>query len=590
VSDGAGGTATGTVEVTVSAVNDAPVASDDTASIIAGSSVALDVLANDQDVDGDTLVVTAVNGTPIAVGGSISVEGGTVSLTDQGKLVFVPTGGFVGSVSFDYTATDLAGASGVGTVNVSVGVENGTLVIQQADIDYVVAHASQLSEAGVEHIDIGGADHIEALSISGDQAAALIGAGLDFAASDNITLNAAGTHLSTSLSALASLGVDAIDANGAGHLELAAGGLGGLAGKDLPSFILPGQDDASLDVTLDIAPGELEAAGDLGALASHLAALGVDHLDIGGSGTVGSATLSEAQAAALIGAGLDFAASDNITLNAAGTHLSTSLSALNHLGVDHIEHASELSVEDVQAQLDQLSLGSFFTPDHFTEQDDALLIVDNDSVSVNDDLGYLLGIDFLGGDTQADDFGRLIHALQRAGVEEIDIQATNHVEVDDQLAAALIEAGMLEALPATNLEIDATASSIVETSLAAMAQLGVDQVRLSGAVDTPVYVDLGIEHGATSSADLLKLFEILDADHDASTPLFVGATNVALVVDTATADVIRDTAGAFDALKGLGVTELAVVGAPAGYDSLFTDHTISVKLIGDDDDPFHHQF
>ena len=52
VSDGNGGTATGTVNVTVTAVNDAPVAVTDTTSTPEDTAKLVAVLANDTDVDG----------------------------------------------------------------------------------------------------------------------------------------------------------------------------------------------------------------------------------------------------------------------------------------------------------------------------------------------------------------------------------------------------------------------------------------------------------------------------------------------------------------------------------------------------------
>ena len=121
-----------------------------------------------------------------------------------------------------------------------------------------------------------------------------------------------------------------------------------------------------------------------------------------------------------------------------------------------------------------------------------------------------------------------------------------------------------------------------------MARLGVDQVVLADQGQAPVYVDLGIEHGHATSAELLALFRSLDADSDATTPLFVGAANVALVVDQETADLIKATDGAMDAIGHLGFTQLAIAGVDAGYDVAFGTSTVTVKLIGQDEDPFHH--
>jgi hypothetical protein len=115
VSDGHGGTATASVSVTVTAVNDAPIAADDGAATTGPTPVAIAVLANDVDVDGDPLSVTAI-GAP--------AHGTAVLLTgpDAGKVSYTAEAGFVGSDSFTYTITDgLATATATVTVIVSPG-------------------------------------------------------------------------------------------------------------------------------------------------------------------------------------------------------------------------------------------------------------------------------------------------------------------------------------------------------------------------------------------------------------------------------------------------------------------------------------
>ncbi|SVD04025.1 uncharacterized protein METZ01_LOCUS356879, partial [marine metagenome] len=64
VSDGNGGTATQTVAVTVAAVNDAPVAISDSSSASEDTAVTIlasTLLANDSDIDGDTLSISGVS-------------------------------------------------------------------------------------------------------------------------------------------------------------------------------------------------------------------------------------------------------------------------------------------------------------------------------------------------------------------------------------------------------------------------------------------------------------------------------------------------------------------------------------------------
>jgi large repetitive protein len=61
VSDGKGGTDTATVSVTVTPVDDPPVAVNDSASTMENTSVIIDVLANDTDIDGGTKTITEVS-------------------------------------------------------------------------------------------------------------------------------------------------------------------------------------------------------------------------------------------------------------------------------------------------------------------------------------------------------------------------------------------------------------------------------------------------------------------------------------------------------------------------------------------------
>jgi subtilisin family serine protease len=111
VSDGAGGTDTGSVAVTVVSVNDPPVANDDTASTPYQTAVAVPVLANDTDIDGDTLSVVSVG----------AASHGAVTIGPGGSVTYTPGAGYSGPDSFNYTAGDGAGGTDVGAVSITVG-------------------------------------------------------------------------------------------------------------------------------------------------------------------------------------------------------------------------------------------------------------------------------------------------------------------------------------------------------------------------------------------------------------------------------------------------------------------------------------
>ncbi|WP_283193223.1 tandem-95 repeat protein [Rhizobium sp. AN80A] len=121
ITDGQGGFSTATVTVTVTGLNDAPVAVADSFTTNEDTSVTFDVRANDSDVDGGTLGVTAINGTAIVAGGSVAVTGGVVTLNADGRLTFTPTADYNGRPTFTYTISDgqggTASATVTGTVN-----------------------------------------------------------------------------------------------------------------------------------------------------------------------------------------------------------------------------------------------------------------------------------------------------------------------------------------------------------------------------------------------------------------------------------------------------------------------------------------
>ncbi|WP_416900272.1 MAG: tandem-95 repeat protein [Minwuia sp.] len=95
VDDGNGGADTGSVEITVNAVNDAPVAVDDTATTDEDVSVNIDVLSNDTDAENDGLTVT-----------SASAANGTVVIEADGSLTYTGNQDFNGVDTITYTVSD----------------------------------------------------------------------------------------------------------------------------------------------------------------------------------------------------------------------------------------------------------------------------------------------------------------------------------------------------------------------------------------------------------------------------------------------------------------------------------------------------
>ena len=117
VSDGhVGGTDTGTVNVTIDPVNDAPVAHNDTKPVVEDTTTTLDIVGNDDDVDGDTLHVLSI-GTPPTQG--------SVTITNGGADVsYDPNQDATGSDSFTYTVSDGNGGTDAATVSITITAVN----------------------------------------------------------------------------------------------------------------------------------------------------------------------------------------------------------------------------------------------------------------------------------------------------------------------------------------------------------------------------------------------------------------------------------------------------------------------------------
>jgi len=125
----------GTATISVTPVNDLPVAVDDLTgfSVTVGTSLSvppLGVLANDTDVDGDTL--TAVIATQPA--------NGTLTLNPDGSFVYTPNATFLGGIdTFTYRANDgTALSANTATVNVTVVNPTNQAPVAQNDAFTVV--------------------------------------------------------------------------------------------------------------------------------------------------------------------------------------------------------------------------------------------------------------------------------------------------------------------------------------------------------------------------------------------------------------------------------------------------------------------
>ncbi|MFB9068826.1 cadherin-like domain-containing protein [Pseudofulvimonas gallinarii] len=112
ISDGNGGFATATVFL-AAAVNNPPVAVNDTRTVPPGVPTAIDVLANDSDPDGDPLTIVSVT-TPGV--GTASISGNMV--------IYTAVAGGPAADTFDYTVSDGNGGLATATVSIAISTVN----------------------------------------------------------------------------------------------------------------------------------------------------------------------------------------------------------------------------------------------------------------------------------------------------------------------------------------------------------------------------------------------------------------------------------------------------------------------------------
>ena len=142
VTDGEGGSDTGTVTVAVTGVNDGPTANPDAVTMETVQATEIDVLANATDPDtSDTLTIESFDAT--------SQEGATITLNTDGTLHYDPTGSetlsgqSVTTDSFTYALTDgHTGVAVTGTVTVTIGE------LDSSGTTYIVLNGDSISTDG----------------------------------------------------------------------------------------------------------------------------------------------------------------------------------------------------------------------------------------------------------------------------------------------------------------------------------------------------------------------------------------------------------------------------------------------------------
>jgi hypothetical protein len=194
---------------------------------------------------------------------------------------------------------------------------------------------------------------------------------------------------------------------------------------------------------------------------------------------------------------------------------------------------------------------------------------------------FTSGIDFFKGVTTTTSYGQLIEALVQSGVTDFVVESGN-VAITDSLASAMVESGMLQALPAANLIIDATANlksiagmkdfAHLFTDFKSLANLDVDGIKVANGV-SKLYIDLGLPtNDSNAISEIKSLLASLDPANDAklinapSTKPIDFVTNekgdkvdVSLVISSDLAKTLLESLGASDInhLSHLGIKEFA---------------------------------
>ncbi len=130
ISDGQGGTASATVTVNVTPVNDAPVANNDSFDVAEDDTLTVaapGVLVNDTDVEGGSLSASLTSGP----------AHGSLTLNGDGSFTYMPDDNFNGTDSFTYRVSDGSLQSAPATVTLNVLLVSGA-----GDIDLYVRRAS----------------------------------------------------------------------------------------------------------------------------------------------------------------------------------------------------------------------------------------------------------------------------------------------------------------------------------------------------------------------------------------------------------------------------------------------------------------
>lgn len=151
IDDGNGDQAMAQVSVTVE--NNAPNANDDSATAIGSEAIVINVIDNDTDSDGTSLIVKSVT----------QGQYGTVTNNEDGTVTYQANEDYVGTDSFSYIMSDADGAQSSATVNVNVEDDNEAPIA--VNDMYIVGYNGWLDFTPMENDSDPDGDTISVLSV-----------------------------------------------------------------------------------------------------------------------------------------------------------------------------------------------------------------------------------------------------------------------------------------------------------------------------------------------------------------------------------------------------------------------------------------
>ncbi len=260
------------VDQTVEGPNHSPVAADDTIQVVEDSEgTSVSILANDTDIDGDTLSVESVSD---ATDGDVTISPG------GGAVVYVPDVDFSGVDSFIYVVTDGRGGTATGTVGISVVAMNDDPEVEDdavetsEDIPATIAVLANDADVDGDPLLVVAAEGAEngVASVAPDGSGVIYAPDADFNGMDMVEVTVADGHGGVDLSELV-VTVAAVNDPPIARSDLAIVGEGG---------------SVSIDVLANDSPGPADEAGQALAVVSiGTPANGSAELIVGGPGTGG---------------------------------------------------------------------------------------------------------------------------------------------------------------------------------------------------------------------------------------------------------------------------------------------------------------